>query len=215
MKKKLSLCLLLALLLSLTAPAYALTIQGGSNTMITAEPYLPDIKIEVVVPTSGNVYINPYRLPVEVDGNIVNKQVISETFSIENQSEVPLKVDVEVVGKIKSGSSMGLLSQSTATVTTTAKRAFMYFEIHAVSNPSAVTWDSAYDADKHVVVREAERAKKDIVRLDSADNAKRFGAFRLTGDCVQNPREEWTEKDGVTVKVVFSFSPLPVGTAIP
>lgn len=215
MKKKLSLCLILALLLSLTAPARAVAAKGGSNTVITAKPYLPDIKIEVVVPTSGNVYINPYRLPVKVDGNIENKQVISDTFSIENQSEVPLKVDVEVTGKIKSGSSMGLLNQSAATVTTTTKKAFMYFEIHAVSDPSAVTWDSAYDANKHVVVRETGKTQKGIVMLDSGDNAKHFGAFRLTGDCIQNPREEWTEKDGVTVEVIFSFSPLPIGTAIP
>ena len=65
MKKRLKLCLILALLLSLSSPAYALAAQG-SSTEITAEPYLPDIKIEVVVPAAGNVYINPYQLPIKV-----------------------------------------------------------------------------------------------------------------------------------------------------
>ena len=105
MKKRLKLCLILALLLSLSSPAQAAAAQD-SSTEITAEPYLPDIKIEVVVPAAGNVYINPYQLPLEVDGKIENKQVISSTFAIENQSEVPLGVNVEVTGKIKPESTM-------------------------------------------------------------------------------------------------------------
>lgn len=215
MKKKLSLCLIFVLLLSLTAPAYAVSVRGGSTTLITAKPYLPDITIEVVVPTSGNVYINPNRLPVKIDGNIVNKQVVSDSFHIENLSEVPLKVSVEVEGKIKRGSDMGLLTRSAATVTTTAKRAFIFFEIQAVTNPSSVTWASAYNANKHVIVRDGSTAKKNIIILGSADQEKRFGAFHLAGDCIQNPREAWTEKDGVEVEIVFTFSPLPVGTEIP
>lgn len=215
MKKRLSLCLLLVLLLSLTVPAHAITVRDGSETLITAEPYLPDITIEVVVPTSGNVYINPDRLPVKVDGMIVDKQIVSDSFNIENLSEVPLRVNVEVEGTIKRGSDMGLLLQSAATVTTTTKKAFIFFEIQASSNPSSVTWSSEYDANKHVIVREASRTKKNIVVLGSAEQEKRFGVFRLAGDCIQNPREPWTEKDGVDVEIIFTFEPLPVGTEIP
>ncbi|MBD5170182.1 MAG: hypothetical protein HDT20_08740 [Oscillibacter sp.] len=215
MKKNLSLCLMLVLLFSLSSAALALE-APNSKTTVTAEPYLPDIKIEVVVPTSGNVYINPLRLPVKVDGKVENKQIISDTFSIENQSEVPLRVDVEVTGKIKRGSDMGLLAKSTAGSKLTTKRAFMYFEIHASSSPSSAVWDSEYDANKHVVVRDStDKIKKGIVILDSADNAKRFGTFRLTGDCIEEPKEPWNEKDGVEVNIVFSFSPLPVGTVVP
>lgn len=215
MKKRLLLCLIASLLLPLTVPAYAVSIRGGNKTVITAEPYLPDITIEVVVPTSGNVYINPNRLPVKVDGNIVNKQIVSDSFHIENLSEVPLKVSVEVEGRIKRGSDMGLLIESAANVTTTSKKAFIFLDIQAVANPSSVTWAGAYDANKHVIVRDGSTAKKNIITLDSADQEKRFGAFRLAGDCVQNPRSPWTEKDGVDVEVVFTFSPLPVGTTIP
>lgn len=215
MKKRLKLCLILALMLSLSSTAYALAAQGGSSTEITAEPYLPDIKIEVVVPAAGNVYINPYQLPLEVDGKIENKQVISSTFAIENQSEVPLGVNVEVTGKIKPESTMGLLTRSASSVTTTMKKAFMYFEIHTVSDTSAVEWDSKYSSSKHIVVRESSQIKKNVIILDAHDNEKRFGAFRLSGDCVQNPREPWTNEDGVEVEVVFTFTPLPLGTKIP
>lgn len=214
MKKRLSLCLLLVALLAVAFPARAAE-NPNSKTVITAETYLPDIKIEVVVPASGNVYINPNRLPVKVGANIENKQVVSDTFCIENLSDVPLKLSVEVTGKIKSGSDMGLLSSSTTGSTTRTKKAFMYLEILPASDPSAVEWSSAFDAKKHVVVRESSAAKKDIAIVGAADQEKHFGVFRLAGDCIQNPRSEWTAKDGVEVEVAFTFSPLAVGTAIP
>jgi hypothetical protein len=65
------------------------------------------------------------------------------------------------------------------------------------------------------VVRESSQIKKNVIILDAHDNEKRFGAFRLSGDCVQNPREPWTNEDGVEVEVVFTFTPLPLGTKIP
>lgn len=214
MKKRFSLCLLLVTLLVAAFPAQAVE-KPNSKTVITAEPYLPDIKIEVVVPASGNVYINPNRLPVKVGANIENKQVVSDSFCIENLSDVPLKVSVEVTGKIKSGSDMGLTTSSTANLTTKSKKAFMYLEILSASDPSTVEWSNAFNAKKHVVVREATTAKKDIVIVGANEQEKRFGVFRLAGDCIQNPREEWTAKDGVEVEVAFTFSPLPVGTTIP
>lgn len=211
MKKRLTLCLIVALLmLLLPTPAQA---SNTSSTFITAEPYLPDIEIEVVVPASGDIYINPNQLPVRINASIVNKQIISDTLAIENLSEVPLSVSVEVTGSIRG--DLRLASESTVGEDTTAKRVFMFFEIQAVSNPKSVAWSNAYREDKHIVIRESTRRSKNIIILGAANQAKRYGAFRVSGDCVQNPREAWTEGDGVDIDVVFTFSPLPVGTNIP
>ena len=212
MKKRFSLCLLLVTLLVATFPAQAVE-KPNSKTVITAEPYLPDIKIEVVVPASGDVYINPYWLPLRVGASIENKQIVSNALAIENLSEVPLSVSVEVTGSIRG--DLRLASESTAGEETTVKRAFMYFEILAVTNPNSVAWSNAYSEDKHVLIRESTRIKKNIITLGAADQAKRYGAFRISGDCVQNPREAWTEYDGVDIDVAFTFTPLPVGTNIP
>ena len=210
MKKRLTLCLFAAMLLLLPIPARA---SNTSSTFITAEPYIPDIKIEVVVPASGDVYINPYWLPLRVGASIENKQIVSNALAIENLSEVPLSVSVEVTGSIRG--DLRLASESTAGKETTVKRAFMYFEILAVTNPNSVAWSNAYSEDKHVLIRESTRIKKNIITLGAADQAKRYGAFRISGDCVQNPREAWTEYDGVDIDVAFTFTPLPVGTNIP
>lgn len=210
MKKRISLCVVLALLLSLAAPA-----RAAGNIKITATPYLPEIKIEVVVPAYKKVYINPYQIPVKVGGSIEDSQIISEPASIENLSEVPVKVDVEVTGTVKSTSDMLLQATSTTGTITTAKRAFIYFEIKASSSPDTAAWDNGYDADAHVVVRESTKAKKGIVTLAAENQANRYGVFHLTGDCVQNPREEWTARDGVSVEIIFTFSPLFITTEIP
>lgn len=210
MKKRLSLCVVLALLLSLTTPALA-----AGNIKIIATPYLPEIKIEVVVPAYERVYINPYQIPVKIGGSIEDGQIISETANIENLSVVPVRVDVEVTGSVKSSSDLVLQATSTAGTTTTAKRAFVYFEMKATTDPKTVTWDNGYDADKHVVVRESTKIKKNMVSLAAGSQEKRYGAFRLTGDCIQNPREDWTARDGFTVEIIFTFSPLSVTTEIP
>lgn len=214
MKKRLTRCLVVALLLSL---ALAGTVQAASvfTTTVTATAYLPDIVIDVVVPTAGNVYINPKQLPVKIGASIENEQIISEPCYIRNQSEVPVLVSVEVTGTVKSGSDLSLLSYSTADLTTRLKKAFIYFEILATNDPSSVSWASGYDESQHIVVRESPKTKKNIVTLGTDDSNKCYGAFRLTGDCIAEPREEWNSKDGVTVNIVFTFSPLPIDTEIP
>lgn len=213
MKKRLSLGLVLSLLLAVLSTSAGAV--SKTTTRIVAEPYLPDIQIEVVVPASGNVYINPKQLPVKIGATIQDNQIVSDAFVMENLSEVPLSVSVDVTGKVKTGSKMTLSSASTADSTSTLKRAFLFFEIHAASDPDSVAWSDSYDEDQHIVIRTIKRTVKNIVTLGSADQAKRYGAFRLAGDCTQEPKEAWTSKDGVTVDVIFTFSPLPVGTEIP
>lgn len=216
MKKRLSFCLILVLLLSFAiVPAYASSSIARNKTQMIAETYLPQVMIEVVVPTSGNVYINPNRLPVQIGADVVNSQIVSDAFCIQNLTEVPVSVNVDVTGKVKSGSKLSLSSSSTAGSTSKLKKAFIYFEIQAVSDPDSVSWANAYDPDQHIVVRESKRSRQDVIILDAVDGSKCYGAFRLAGDCTENPKDSWSSKDGVNVNVAFTFSLKPVGTEIP
>ncbi len=208
--KKVIAFLMAVLMLVLATPALA----EGTNTKTTidATTLVPEI-IVVTVPTDANVVINPYELPVEINHTSVTDQIITTPVSIWNQSAAPVNVSVKIGCKIKEGSDMILNSYSTTQVPTTSKRAFAYFEIQATNNPDSVAWDSGYDANKHLVVRDG-RSKKNIITLDAGDeNApssnKCYGAFRLTGDCVTNPKNEWTEQDGIDVVLTFSFALAP------
>ncbi len=212
MKKQLLLGAVLALLLSVTALA-----SGDSNrTIIDALCNLPEIS--VTVPATAEVFINPYKLPLTIEADETTAQIVSTPAAIENKSKVPLSVTATVTGAIKEGSDMRLYSSSTQDpeLVLTSKSAFIYFEMQAASDPGQVDWDSEYDVEKHLVIRNGvSRTKKNIVTIAQADQPKHFGAFRLTGDCVPVPRKGWTEADGIDVEIAFTFKPLPVWTEIP
>lgn len=212
MKKQLLLGAVLALLLSVTALA-----SGDSNkTIINALCNLPEIS--VTVPATAEVFINPYKIPIEIEADETTAQIVSTPAAIENKSKVPLSVTATVTGTIREGSNMRLSSYSTQSpdIVVTSKSAFIYFEMQAASNPGQVDWDSEYDAQKHQVVRAGvAKVRKNIVTIAQADKPKHFGAFRLTGDCVAVPRSPWTEADGIEVEIAFTFTPLPVWTEIP
>ena len=212
MKKKLLLSAVLSFLLSATAFA-----SGGSyQTTVDALCNLPEIS--VTVPSSAEVFINPYKIPITIESDESTAQIVSTPACIENKSTVPLSIPATVIGTIKEGSDMGLYAYSTQEQELTSKRAFVYLEMQASasSSPADVDWDSEYDVEKHIVIRAGvPRTKKDMVTIAQADQPKHFGAFRLTGDCVATPRKPWTEADGIDVEIAFTFKALPVWTEIP
>lgn len=171
----------------------------------------------MIVPTTGEVYFNPLNMAVDVGGQVMTQQVISVPSAIENKSEVPLSVSVTVTGQIWEGSDMRLASYDIKDEELTVKCAFVYFEMKSASGETPSAWDSEFDADKHIVLRNgASRTMRDMVIIDKADRSNHFGAFRLAGFCGPiAPRTPWTEKDGINVSIAFSFKPLSVDTVVP
>lgn len=215
MKKACLFCVILALMLSSTVPAYAAG-EDDNRTEITALCVLPEIS--VVVPASAEVFINPYEIPVDIGIASSTAQIISTPVCIENRSEVPLDVGVIALAEEKEGSGSLLLSGAPTGGTGAIKRAFVYFEIKAsdTATPPQSIWDAEFDASKHLVVRNFEMPARKMVRLSAADGDARFGVFRLAGDCSANPVvEPWTEADGINVKITFTFTPLPTWTEFP
>lgn len=203
-----------ALMLLLTAPAFAAGESGNSKLEISASCLIPEL-IVVTVPSDAQVLLNPYEIPVEINGAFIGYQILTEPVSIHNLSRVPISVSVSITGKIKENSDMTLTSMSTKGSTSTLKKAFIYFEIKATSDPDVVAWDNAYNAEKHIVVRTTAKSKKNIVTLDAGDetapaSSKCYGAFRLAGDCIAVPKTGWSEEDGVSAVVAFTFTLLPL-----
>ena len=207
-KRIASMAAVLALLLGLTTDAFATA--GGNVTVVEADTLLPDIVIEVTVPGTGQAYIYPQGGPVDADGKVRSGRVVSDPAYIENKTESPLYVSVSVTGEVYAESGLTLSGSTTQGVTTRMKRAFIYFQLLAAADPENVDWDDSYDADKDIIVREATKAKKNYVTLASASQNERFGVFRLYGDCVSEPRDPWTEADGFTATIVFTFKPAPL-----
>lgn len=136
-KKPLFLLMALLMLASLAAPASAAEMGNRLSTKIEAVcSRLPEIR--VTVPSSMDVLINPYKIPVVVQDKQVGDQIISDPVALKNKSEVPLKVSVSITTAIREGSDMGLLSESTLGQEMTSKRAFIYFEIQTANDPAQV-----------------------------------------------------------------------------
>lgn len=217
MKRKALLCVILALALFLSAqPAAALT-SNQFSTEIEALMRVP--VIEVIVPSSANVLINPLEMPVWIGGIDTNEQIICYPDYLLSLSEVPLKVDVQVTGSVYPNSDLTLANSSTGG-TGTAKRAFIYFEMQQSSSEywEDVRWDAGFNALKHIPVREnTSTSKPGMVTLPSLtpdgelpENA--YAWFRVAGDAVKEPTNPWNENDGICVTVAYTFTPLSYGS---
>lgn len=206
MKKRILLLVVLALVLSTQAFAS----REQYSTKIDAVCNLPEIS--VIVPATAEIFINPYQLTLSIEGTNTNAQIVSSPACIENKSEVPLSVTVTLNCDVDPKSDMRLVTSSTRGENINRKYAFIYFEIQAnnSSNANRATWDSEFDEERHIIVRDGEtRPRTNMVTIDQADRSNHFGAFRLTGDCVSEPRDPWTESDKIDVAITFTFTPLP------
>lgn len=213
MKRKGMLCAILALVLLLSAQPTAAA-SNHRSTIINATCRLPVIR--VFIPSSGTVYLNPYKLSVSINGQSEDRQIVSSRGRVYSKSDIPLDMDVTVTGAVKSGSTMTLASSPTGEADTT-KSAFVFFEIHQVDDPDfdLVDWDTEYDAAKHIVVTDGVPiTKKSIMTLPAMTMDKEvapggYALFRLSGDAVRQPTDAWTSNDGLTVTVAFTFTPIP------
>ena len=169
---------------------------------------LRDVEVEVTVPAAKNLYINPLGFPVKIGDTTDSSQILTDPAYIENRGESSVSVNVSITGSISEGSTMTLSSSSTKDLVTTGKKAFIYFEIKAVSDPENVAWDTEYDIEKHVPVRVMTKTRKHIIELDEAGGNMPYGAFRLTGDCVKKPKIPWTKNDSIKAVIAFTFKPI-------
>jgi len=214
-KRVLSFAAVSALMLSTISPAFAA--KGNvRSTKLKVVPKLPQIR--VMVPTTGSVYLNPFKRTVTSTtgtGEDNNGAIISVPSSIANLSEVPIEVNVSVTGAVKSGSTMKL--SETPSMESTGKQAFMYLEMRVV-NPTTplenISWSSSYDESSHVRVSRTAQVKKNMVTLKAANEQGEatnggVAAFHLGGDTKNDTTNAWRTSDGVNVTVAFTFTPLP------
>lgn len=221
MKKRLTRILTVAAALTLALSATNAAAEGSEpwnrKTIFTTRYTEPEVN--VIVPTTGLTFLNPYGSAVQVNGEEEDGQVISLPSSIANLSVMPLQVDVTVSGQVQTGSSIRLATSSTKEMESRTKYAFLYFEMKnvgasAAESPDSVQWDGSYDEGTDLIVTKTKRTLKNMVTLSGANadgsvSANGSAAFHLDGDAIKNPKIPWNDKDGVQVTVSFSFKPLP------
>lgn len=215
MRKRL-LCVVLTLATLFSVQSAAAATGTTRSTVITATLTDKTPTIKVTVPATAEVFVNPHQLPVSINSKSTREQIISTPCLIANESDVPIQLDVTVTGTVNEGSNMSLVTSSTKNSTSTSKRAFIYleFQLADTDDLKKVKWDAAYNKSKHIPVTTMGRTKTNVLTLagitPDGEIAEKGGyaAFRLTGDVIQTPKKAWTEDDGLTVEVAFTFTPL-------
>ena len=156
----------------------------------------------------------------------VNATVTGEVVPLTAQGAVPMKLASNTTKGVGSNpEEEGYVAPATA------KSAFVYLQAKAATDTTGTaanvaaeyaTWAaSAYDSNKDVVVGTRAVTKEGIALLRAADMSGTNGAFaaykagsialfRLAGDCVASPKDDWTEDDSFKATIAFTFAPAQI-----
>lgn len=156
--------------------------------------------IDVVVPPSGQVVINPYNMKVATAYGESTEQIIHEPQVMISGSDFPVLVTARVVGFLSPGSAARFVSAPPANGAVD-KEIFMYMEFQ--NDP--MLWNGSFgDWPNQILVTDLGLEKESVMMLDA------FGAgyFRLFGAMTGFPDVMWDEADAPDVTVAFTFAPL-------
>ena len=165
--------------------------------------------VDVVVPSSTEVLINPCRLPVELDGKRSTDQIVSKTMYIRNRSSSAMSLTVEE--EVWEGDLR--LYRDPLDPDMTNKALFLYAEFQPVANEnteprwmSEFTDASFLDDDEYgqIVIRDGARKRNMIEMAPSGQMGSCF-AMRLFGEAVARPRDPWTVDDQIKILFTFTF----------
>lgn len=167
----------------------------------------------------------------------ITGQIATAPLLITNESGMKLEVGAAVTGVVKEGSTLKFATEATADAdpALTTKSAFV--QLQWVKAPDSVLGDNAAEVTDlaideivkdatwtnaaAVTVGTKEAKPEDDVTLpvmEAATVDADSGAFeaypkgsvvlyRLTGDCVESPKDAWATTDGFDVNVAFTFKP--------
>lgn len=172
--------------------------EETSSTEENIEQLTDDFPIiDVTVSEFGRILINPYGLPMDMNGETFTEQIVSETLKIVNHSEVPVTVWSSAVGSISPSSVMTYASEPS--INATEKEIFLYAEFQAESG----TWSGMYsDADNQISISEQVSEPKAVLTLGTESE----GMFRFFGAASVAPNVPWCAEDVLSITFSFTFS---------
>ena len=191
MKTKQLLSTVLALLLALSLPAAS-----------ASEPPAPDAGglINVIVPSTGHMVINPYRLAVRPDGVETTAQLVHAPLALTNLSDFPVTVNVTASASLPRESEAVFVHAPPAP-DAKAKEVFLYAEFQARPD----WWEGAYlDLPNQLPVSPRGASAGNVLTLD----AQGEGWFRLFGALASSPASAWSDTDTFGAVLTFTFAPL-------
>jgi hypothetical protein len=235
-KKLLSLAVAGAMILAMSVPAFAFgggddssgsssssssSSSSGSSTVETVEggiAYASEIQVPTVdidVPTTGAVMLNPYRLAFKIGSDDHDEAFFSAPVVATNKSDC--KVDVAVSAKASvEGDVVITESNDVATSEPGAKNVHIDLVVNTVTGTDATTVAAqggktiafnAKDTDYGFGTESDDDATP--ITLNPGKEDANYLGFQLTGKINNNVSEVWASTDKVSVAIVLTFTPKP------
>ncbi|MDL2302128.1 hypothetical protein LJC58_07225 [Lachnospiraceae bacterium OttesenSCG-928-D06] len=203
---------------SSTTPEETTTEEGGnvsaasgvySSGKFEAVGAVNEPKVVVTVPTeAAAVIVNPYGLEYSEDGIESSKTIISPEQTIVSASNVPLRVDVDLM-VIKGNLTSNLVIATTADLTrTTTKSIYLAMLITGKGNEAGDAGD--YTAGKTLPFTTKSVISKSVIEMPAAgDGEDTTVYFKIDGSLVSTPATTpWCKEDTVKASYKFIFTPL-------
>lgn len=215
-KKLISTAMAGVMALSLSVPAFA----SSGTVKVDGSIQLPTIN--VVLPTTASMVMNPYKMSVKLDprdpATAVQDQIVSSTMEVKNLSNIDVQVGIKVTGTIKNTTDTAPAFKTSSAASSSTKEAYIYvaFEIGDTGLDVADT----NGAGNNTVVLSTNET--DVTNFApgaaSADNTLKASAdlkapatdgvlgFKFFGDVA--PVTTWTDKDTMAATIAFTFTPV-------
>lgn len=157
--------------------------------------------VNVTVPATGRIVINPYGLTVEIGNGTSTEQIAGETLTMINEGNTPVSVSVSAVGRVSELSSLTYAAQPPQEGNG-AKEIFLYAEFQNEDD----SWRGSYTgADNQVLISKQVSEPKEVLTLGAGTSQ---GVFRLFGATTVSPADPWCSDDAISVTLTFTFTAL-------
>lgn len=178
---------------------------GCSEVLSVPQDTLDDGQdmIDVLVPGSGQIIINPYRLEKILDGGTTTAQIIHQPQALMNCSDIPVLVNVSVKGTVPEESSVFFVS-APQPEEIQQKWVFLYVEFQS----DMEWWRDSYNGAANQVLVAADVAEaRGVLVLEPWSE----GFFRFSGNMSAVGDYTWIAEDTFGAVLVFSFAVLHEG----
>lgn len=177
----------------------------GSEILSVPQDTLDDGQdmIDVLVPASGQIVVNLYRLEEASADGAAKAQMIHQPQALINYSAFPVTVDVTIVGTVPENSEAVLVSEP-PTEDVQRKEVFLYAEFQS----SPEQWNDTYiGAPNQLIATEDGSSGQGVLTLDASSE----GYFRLSGTMAPGAVPAWMDTDTFGAILMFSFSAVSEG----
>lgn len=178
-------------------PSFDVPSEDDENSDGMTPDTIEDDRIDVSVPASDTIVINPYRLEVRIDSYQGTAQIVHKPMEFINRSEFAVSVDISVVGVVPEGSRAEFVTRKPLDG---EREVFLFVEFR----DSDEEWSDTFDYKQNqIMVSQTSVSAVELLTLEPGTS----GYYRIYGAMSSHVAWEETDTFGVTLAYTFNLAP--------